>query len=273
MTTCARARGCAGSRYPFLTRKERDVETGLDFFGARYFASTQGRFTGVDPYEINYERQEINGKDKDPEKAEQHFTEYIGQPQHWNHYAYALNNPLRYVDPDGLLEYETKLFGKKITVEISDKIDKKTQEAIKKEIDNSIAKLNAGHDKITNAQMKVIKLLNGIYVGPNNSTHLGMEMGSGIMNFRQRDIGPTGYSGDFLTGAIIHDTFHLYQQNQGIDLDRNAEKKASAFAVDVGTRIGLDSQVIDWLKKDVITGHTDKGTGPDRPRNPRRKRP
>jgi RHS repeat-associated protein len=32
-----------------FTSKERDAETGPDYFGARYYASTQGRFTGVDP--------------------------------------------------------------------------------------------------------------------------------------------------------------------------------------------------------------------------------
>src|SRR5882672_6356740 len=32
-----------------FTSKERDNETGLDYFSARYFSSTQGRFTSVDP--------------------------------------------------------------------------------------------------------------------------------------------------------------------------------------------------------------------------------
>jgi hypothetical protein len=35
LTSCAPTQGCAGSRYPLLTRKERDNETGPDFFGAR----------------------------------------------------------------------------------------------------------------------------------------------------------------------------------------------------------------------------------------------
>ena len=47
-----------GFRCTFLTQKERDVETGLDYFGARYYASMQGRFTGVDPYDINLERED-----------------------------------------------------------------------------------------------------------------------------------------------------------------------------------------------------------------------
>ena len=31
-----------------FTRKERDWETGLDYFGARYFSGAQGRFTSPD---------------------------------------------------------------------------------------------------------------------------------------------------------------------------------------------------------------------------------
>ena len=35
-----------------FTGKERDVETGLDYFEARYFSSSQGRFTGPDPENV-----------------------------------------------------------------------------------------------------------------------------------------------------------------------------------------------------------------------------
>jgi len=35
LTTCTRVQARAGSRYPFLTQKERDIETGLDYFGSR----------------------------------------------------------------------------------------------------------------------------------------------------------------------------------------------------------------------------------------------
>lgn len=40
----------ASSNYPFLTLKERDNETGLDYFLARYYSSTQGRFTSPDEF-------------------------------------------------------------------------------------------------------------------------------------------------------------------------------------------------------------------------------
>jgi len=38
-----------GVRQKF-TQKERDIETGLDYFGARYYGSMMGRFTTPDPY-------------------------------------------------------------------------------------------------------------------------------------------------------------------------------------------------------------------------------
>jgi len=69
-----------GLRQKF-TLKERDIETGLDYFLARYYSSTQGRFTSTDPIIIAPER----GID----------------PQQINLYAYARNNPLRFNDPTG----------------------------------------------------------------------------------------------------------------------------------------------------------------------------
>jgi RHS repeat-associated protein len=69
-----------GVRQQF-TQKERDNETGLDYFGYRYFASTQGRWIGVDPL-IDFERN-------------------TQEPQAWNLYQYCVNNPLTRTDPDG----------------------------------------------------------------------------------------------------------------------------------------------------------------------------
>jgi RHS repeat-associated protein len=63
-----------------FTGKERDVETGLHFFGARYYHETHGRFMSADaPF-------------ADQEK---------GEPQSWNLYTYGRNNPLNGVDPTG----------------------------------------------------------------------------------------------------------------------------------------------------------------------------
>ena len=72
------------NHYKF-TGKERDNETGLDNFGARYNASSMGRFMSPDP-KIMTLRHLIN-------------------PQKWNKYAYVQNNPLAMVDPDGADDY------------------------------------------------------------------------------------------------------------------------------------------------------------------------
>lgn len=69
-----------------FTQKERDIETGLDYFGARYYSSTQGRFTGADPLLSS-------GKEEDP--------------QSWNRYAYCLNNPLALTDATGLYVFDS----------------------------------------------------------------------------------------------------------------------------------------------------------------------
>ena len=61
--------------------KERDPDTGLDYFGARYYAGQTGRFTSVDPVYT--------------------WQENLVDPQRWNRYAYVRNNPQRYIDPDG----------------------------------------------------------------------------------------------------------------------------------------------------------------------------
>jgi RHS repeat-associated protein len=66
---------------PKFTSKERDSETGLDYFEARYMSSAQGRFTSPDPGNAG---------------------SFASDPQSWNGYAYVRNNPLKYRDPHGL---------------------------------------------------------------------------------------------------------------------------------------------------------------------------
>lgn len=61
-----------------FTSYERDDETGLDYAKARYYSSTQGRFTGPD------------------------FGPFLpADPQSFNRYLYVQNNPLKFIDPTG----------------------------------------------------------------------------------------------------------------------------------------------------------------------------
>ncbi|MEO5560338.1 MAG: RHS repeat-associated core domain-containing protein [Dokdonella sp.] len=61
-----------------FTGKWHDDELQLDYFGARHYDSVTGRFISIDPAG---------------------FSE--GNLQSFNRYAYANNNPYRYIDPDG----------------------------------------------------------------------------------------------------------------------------------------------------------------------------
>jgi RHS repeat-associated protein len=81
-----------------FTAKERDVETQLDYFLARYYSSAQGRFTSPDEFTGGPDELYSFGEDA---SANPTFYADIMNPQSLNKYHYSLNNPLRYMDPDG----------------------------------------------------------------------------------------------------------------------------------------------------------------------------
>ncbi|GBD99841.1 tRNA nuclease WapA precursor [bacterium BMS3Abin07] len=69
--------------------KEKDKETGLHYFGARYYSAEIGRFLAVDPVgPVDPMTGKVNG-------------DFLANPQQLNMYAYSLNNPYRYLDPNG----------------------------------------------------------------------------------------------------------------------------------------------------------------------------
>jgi len=67
-----------------FTGKEKDEETGLMYYGARYYDPVIGRFTSMDPWE---------GDLKDPQTL--------------NKYSYARNNPIFFIDPTGMYIMKT----------------------------------------------------------------------------------------------------------------------------------------------------------------------
>lgn len=67
-----------GTNVQWFSGKPHDTETGLSYFGARYYEPIVGRFMSADP---------------------QRFDE--ANIQSFNRYAYANNNPYKFVDPDG----------------------------------------------------------------------------------------------------------------------------------------------------------------------------
>ena len=68
-----------------FTGQERDSETGLDFFQARYFSAALGRFNSPDPGNAGAN---------------------LFNPQSWNGYTYVTNNPLTLIDPSGTSPFD-----------------------------------------------------------------------------------------------------------------------------------------------------------------------
>jgi RHS repeat-associated protein len=87
-----------------FTGQELDSQSNLYYYGQRYYGPNIGKFIQPDPIILN-----------SPEK-------YLFDPQQHNPYAYARNNPIRFIDPTGELvsEYQpyqysgTPILGQKI---------------------------------------------------------------------------------------------------------------------------------------------------------------
>jgi RHS repeat-associated protein len=79
-----------------FAQKERDEESGLHYFEARYLAGSIARFITADP---KYAR--LDGL------SSEDLVSFLSSPREINPYQYGLNNPLRYNDPTGLDKVDT----------------------------------------------------------------------------------------------------------------------------------------------------------------------
>ena len=79
-----RISGYDGARYTF-SAKEKDSETGLSYFGSRYYSSDLSIWLSVDPMSGKY--------------------------PHQSNYVYCSNNPLKMIDPNGEDEWEVNESG------------------------------------------------------------------------------------------------------------------------------------------------------------------
>lgn len=80
----------------WYTGKFHEEAIGLTYFGARWYDPVVGRFMGVDP--VGYQD---------------------GNVQSFNRYAYANNNPHRFVDPDGRVPVDTIWDGISIVYDVT----------------------------------------------------------------------------------------------------------------------------------------------------------
>ena len=188
------------------TGKERDVETGLDFFESRYFSSAQGRFTSPDV---------MMGK-----------PEWLVDPQRWNRYAYVRNNPLKYIDPNGedLIIYT--FMGGDLTDD-----QKKYLEANMQQIQANIAAKfkKAGVDKVEFRDGSGLsgKQIAKMLASGRTSTTTGI----GLLNFANSQIGgyqsKTGANG--ATAADTRSAVFMKQLGEGLDLSKTGDAETMNF--------------------------------------------
>jgi len=117
-----------------FTSKERDNETGLDYFGARYYGSNLGRFTSVDPLMASAR---------------------ASSPQSWNRYIYCYNNPLRYIDPDGM---DVQTLDDKASDLLIKTLPKEIREQVNSAIDKNGLLVKGSLDKIKSKDANFLAL-------------------------------------------------------------------------------------------------------------------
>jgi len=187
----------------FLDAYERDSETGLDFAQARYFSNVQGRFTSVDPLMASAK---------------------TGDPQTWNRFVFVLNNPLRYVDPDGmqgkdawsqLTEEEQKI--------IASKLHRKKKETDQQAFNRIMGEGNATAEQIATKVILTKNLIDS--AGGHTNSAVWQEI---------KTVDGAWVDNKGGGGVILHvnnrDTFLETLKNNGFDV--NAKYEAVARQVD-----------------------------------------
>ncbi|QOJ28867.1 MAG: hypothetical protein HRU80_08215 [Ignavibacteriales bacterium] len=195
-------------RYIF-TEKERDTETGYDYFGARYYDSDLGRWLSVDPL----------------------MDTYPG----WSPYNYVMNNPLRLVDPDGR---EIRIY-----------TDEKDKEGNNLYITYAAGMQYEGDNPFVAAVISALNNMNSVEIGSivlnslirssNNFNFKKLSSGkSGTLQFKQNASGGgdilaadiLGGSGSTNLNSVAHELFHGYQhENVGL-YGANSEVESFLFA-------------------------------------------
>jgi RHS repeat-associated protein len=208
-----------GTNHYKFTSKERDSESQLDYFGARYYSNLMGRFSSRDPKMISKQR--------------------VLDPQQWNMYSYARNNPQVYVDPDGR---ELKI----IIVNSSNNSDSVARQ-VGDRIASSVSK--AG---VKNVTVEVSHSPTWSSIKSELSTHVhSIEYGP---NGGSTDVHGNVDNKDAAGVTLSHDAFGPGHGYSGVDTDKTGndiEKMATTGMHELGHDAGIpDHQSSD--KTDVM---------------------
>jgi RHS repeat-associated protein len=221
--------GGTGTTHKF-TGKERDGESGLDYFGARYMGSSLGRFMSPDPL-LNSGRPT--------------------NPQTWNRYSYVLNNPLNFIDPTGLFEWGASLGGNKPDSEVSQEIRNKRAAVLaavaanRSHLDAIKAAFGEKSSEYKNAKASV-DAIGTLHDGKTDNVHIGLANdgqtspglttpganGNIYITFQAQLLNPDNSSS--LEGLLAHEGFHAWETNNGKPLgtygsEYNGQSVQAAF--------------------------------------------
>jgi RHS repeat-associated protein len=199
-----------------------DSDTGLVYMQARYYDPDSGSFLSVDPK---------RGK--------------MGDMYHFGDYSYASDNPVRYIDPDGLMDYDTKIKGQSVSVHIDDSLPQGAQEALKTKVDAGIAKIN-DNTKLSKSEVAIISNIKSISVMSNVGRSNVQENTGGLTLTTEF---AKGSSPVWMGSSIAHDGYHVEQFNTGkASRGLDAEVGAMNFQREVGMKMGMSSTELGYLE-------------------------
>jgi RHS repeat-associated protein len=170
------------NHYKF-TGKERDAESGLDYFGVRYYSNGLGRWASPDPKQLS--------------------KKHLFSPQRWNKYSYVQNDPLGRIDPDGLEDFIVF----RPTTNATSKSWSDAKIAVEKNPSNHVKILNGGEATVKAWNTaRTTPGTTAIFVGHTTHEMNGSNIGTtnAISLNDGRSAGENGYQSTHVTPAATH---------------------------------------------------------------------
>jgi len=226
-----------------FTQKEQDRESGLGYFEARYLCPVQGRFISPDPL-----------LDSDSRR----------NPQSGNCYAYAMNNPLKYVDPRGLYVWDASLGGTSLDTGVSPDVLEQ-RNAIRDALQKGKEKANT---LPTGADKDLVLRGFNVYGAENdaNGISVGSQTGSaGHTKYHADKVKVTlakGVKGWSLAGTLAHEGTHAADDLEFWAAAKNDRKAARSGPLN---RTDYEQEFRGYKVESIIAqathpkGHLNKG--------------
>jgi RHS repeat-associated protein len=254
-----------------FTSKERDSETGLDYFAARYYGSLYGRFTSPDEF--------TGGPDElydfaDAAADNPTFYADLTYPQSLNKYQYCYNNPLTTVDPDGHKGFKERLrdavaavadYGNGIVKGVVNSATYGTLDSVygPKESDSIINRIGQG---VGSAGYTVITTVGAVGVGVGGTAGTG-GVGAVVTVPTAAFFGSQAISGAANLGKVLSTPIQSSSNSQqsGGGSQQGTSKTPAEMANDLSKQTGKNRAVANTPNKQVridLNGkpHFDKST-------------